>query len=109
MDLALEWIVPGHGPLMTPDDLHDYVAHLEDLPDQACVMHGDGQTSVEAARILIKEDRYPSLGLPERLATTFSTEFRHLDRNSEAPDLLELMDHAARIAWDRSSAGPLTP
>ncbi|WP_331736169.1 MBL fold metallo-hydrolase (plasmid) [Streptomyces xanthophaeus] len=109
LELDPEWIVPGHGPLMSPDDLRTYIAYLDDLSDQAYLMHGQGRTAVEAARILIKEDRYPGLGLPERLAITLSTEFRHLDQDSAAPDLLELMDHAARIAWDRSSAGPLGP
>ncbi|XIG72572.1 MBL fold metallo-hydrolase (plasmid) [Streptomyces sp. SGAir0957] len=101
-----EWIVPGHGPLMSPEDLKAYVDYLDDLADQAYVMHGQGRTAVEAARILIKEDRYTGLGLPERLAITMSTEYRHLEKDSAAPDLLELMDHAARIAWDRSSAEP---
>lgn len=109
LELDPEWIVPGHGPLMSPDDLRTYIAYLDDLSDQAYLMHGQGRTAVEAARILIKEDRYPGLGLPERLAITLSTEFRHLDQDSAAPDLLELMDHAARIAWDRSSVSPLGP
>ncbi len=103
LSLDPEWIVPGHGPLMAPEDLSQYVAYLDDLADQAYLMHGQGRTAVEAARILIKEDRYPGLGLPERLAITLSTEYRHLDHDSTTPDLLELMDHAARIAWDRSA------
>ncbi|MFE0774323.1 MBL fold metallo-hydrolase [Streptomyces sp. NPDC058861] len=106
LELDPQWIVPGHGPLMTAAGLQDYVAYLDDLADQAYVMHGQGRTAVEAARILIKEDRYPGLGLPERLAITLSTEYRHLNQDSTAPDLLELMNHAAHIAWDRSTADP---
>ncbi|RSS85501.1 MBL fold metallo-hydrolase [Streptomyces sp. WAC02707] len=106
LELDPEWIIPGHGPLMTAASLQDYVAYLDDLADQAYVMHGQGRTAVEAARILIKEDRYPGLGLPERLAITLSTEYRHLNQDSTAPDLLELMNHAAHIAWDRSTTGP---
>ncbi|MFC8349562.1 MBL fold metallo-hydrolase [Streptomyces sp. NPDC057280] len=105
LDLDPEWIVPGHGPLMTPDDLHDYVTYLDDLADQAYVMHGQGRSAIEAARILIKEDRYPGLGLPERLAITLSTEYRHLNHDAAAPNLVDLMNHAARIAWDLAS-GP---
>ncbi|MEE1931254.1 MBL fold metallo-hydrolase [Streptomyces sp. TRM 70351] len=103
LDLEPEWIIPGHGQLMTPDDLQEYVAYLDDLAGQASLMHGQGRTAVEAARILIREDRYAGLGLPERLAITLSTEYRHLDQDSTAPDLLELMDRAARIAWERST------
>ncbi|MFF6979414.1 MBL fold metallo-hydrolase [Streptomyces sp. NPDC008343] len=109
LDLDPEWIVPGHGPLMTPDDLQGYVAYLDDLADQAYLMHGQGRPAVEAARILIKENRYPGLGLPERLAITLSTEYRHLEQDSAAPDLLQLMNHAARIAWELASSPPLAP
>ncbi|MFD7898929.1 MBL fold metallo-hydrolase [Streptomyces sp. NPDC059743] len=103
LGLDPEWIVPGHGPLMTPDELRAYIAYLDDLSDQAYLMHGQGKSAVEAAQILVAEDRYAGLGLPERLAITLSTEFRHLDGDASAPDLLELMEHAARIAWDRAS------
>lgn len=105
LSLDPEWIVPGHGPLMTPEQLHSHIAYLEDLAEQAHLMHRQGRTAVEAARTLIKEDRHPGLGLPERLAITLSTEYRHLDGSTSAPGLLDLMDHAARIAWDRASHG----
>lgn len=99
-----EWIVPGHGPLMTPDDLRTYVAYLDDLADQAYLMHRQGKTAYEAAHILIEDDRYPGIGLPERLAITLAVEFRHLDGDLTPPDLPELVGHAARLAWNRSSA-----
>jgi len=107
--LALDpqWIVPGHGPLMTPEGLREYIAYLDDLTDQAYLLHGQGRTAVEAAQILLKEGRYPHLGLPERLAITLSTEYRHLNDDSATVDLVELVECAARIAWDRASlAGP---
>ncbi|MFJ9899092.1 MBL fold metallo-hydrolase [Streptomyces sp. NPDC091280] len=98
-----EWIVPGHGPLMTPDQLRTYISYLDDLSDQALLLHGQGKTPIEAAHILIDEDRYPGLGLPERLAITLSTEFRHLDRDTARPSLVEPFALAARIAWRRAS------
>jgi cyclase len=98
-----EWIVPGHGPLMTPAELRTYVEYLDDLADQALLLHGQGNTAFEAARILIDENRYPGLGLPERLAITLSTEFRHLNRDQSRPSLVEPFALAARIAWRRAS------
>ncbi|SEE51694.1 Glyoxylase, beta-lactamase superfamily II [Streptomyces sp. 3213] len=98
-----EWIVPGHGPLMTPGQLRTYIAYLDDLSDQALLLHGQGKTPIEAARILIDEDRYPGLGLPERLAITLSTEFRHLNQDHSRPSLVEPFTLAARIAWRRAS------
>jgi glyoxylase-like metal-dependent hydrolase (beta-lactamase superfamily II) len=98
-----EWIVPGHGPLMTPAELRTYVEYLDDLADQALLLHGQGKTAFEAARILIDENRYPGLGLPERLAITLSTEFRHLNQDQSRPSLVEPFALAARIAWRRAS------
>ncbi|MER0449925.1 MBL fold metallo-hydrolase [Streptomyces sp. Edi4] len=105
--LAPEWIVPGHGPLMTPDALRDHVAYLDDLAEQAALLHAQGLTALEAARVLLKEDRYPGLALPERLAITLGTEFHHLREDSSTPDLLALMTQAAHIA--RDSAAPASP
>ncbi|MEV0742402.1 MBL fold metallo-hydrolase [Streptomyces sp. NPDC050549] len=98
-----EWIVPGHGPLLTPDQLRTYMAYLDELSDQALLLHGQGKTPIEAARILIDEDRYPGLGLPERLAITLSTEFRHLNQDRSRPSLVEPFTLAARIAWQHAS------
>lgn len=98
-----EWIVPGHGPLMTPDDLRTYIAYLDDLADQALLLHGQGRTALDAAQLLIAENRYPGLGLPERLAITLSAEFRHLNQDSARPKLVELFELSARIAWQRTS------
>lgn len=104
LQLDPEQIVPGHGPLMTLEDLRKHADYLDDLADQASLLHGQGHTAIEAARILLKEGRYAGLGLPERLAITLSTEYRHLDNDPAEPDLLELMNHAASIAWERSLA-----
>ncbi|WP_256103686.1 MBL fold metallo-hydrolase [Streptomyces sp. ODS05-4] len=103
LDLDPEWIVPGHGPLLTADGLRSYLGYLDDLAAQARVAHGRGMSALETAHRLIEEDRYPGLGLPERLAITLSTEFRHLDGDDTPPDLLALMEHAARIAWTRDA------
>ncbi|MEU6488249.1 MBL fold metallo-hydrolase [Streptomyces sp. NPDC046887] len=102
LDLEPEWIVPGHGPLLTPDGLREHLGYLDDLAAQARLLHGQGRSAPEAARLLIAEDRYPGLGLPERLAISLSTEFRHLDGNRTVPELLLPMEHAARIARDRA-------
>ncbi|MGW2482622.1 MBL fold metallo-hydrolase [Streptomyces sp. NPDC001571] len=99
-----EWIVPGHGPIMNVDALRTHQAYLDDLVGQAQLLHAQGRTAADAVRILLKEGRYPGLGLPERLAITLGTEFRHLSQDSSAPDLVALVDKAARVAWDIASA-----
>ncbi|MFF2430952.1 MBL fold metallo-hydrolase [Streptomyces mirabilis] len=98
-----EWIIPGHGPLMTPADLRKYIAYLDDLADQAFLLHGQGKTALDAVHILIEENRYSGLGLPERLAITLSTEFRHLNQAGTHANLVELFELAACIAWKCAS------
>ncbi|WP_328373131.1 MBL fold metallo-hydrolase (plasmid) [Streptomyces sp. NBC_00445] len=107
LELDPQWIVPGHGPILAPDGLRSHISYLDDLADQALLMHGQGKTAIEAAHILIGEDRYPDLGLPERLAITLATEFRHLSGDDRRPDLVGLVDHAARIAWSKASGRTL--
>lgn len=109
LDLGPEWVVPGHGPLMAAEELRRHIAYLDDLSDQAYLMHGQGRSAEDAARVLLKEGRYAGLGLPERLAITLSTEYRHLDGDSAEPDLLALAGGAARIAWERASMPPQAP
>lgn len=108
LDLKPEWIVPGHGPVLNPGGLIAYIEYLEDLAGQALLMHGQGRTPVEAAEILIDEDRYPGLGLAERMAITLAGEWRHLNGDTSDPDLVGLVGSAARIAWSRSGTAPTT-
>lgn len=104
-------IVPGHGPLMTQDDLRAHIDYLGWVRDQARQLHARGVPATNAALHLIESGRYPGLGLPERLAITLSTEYRHLEGETETPNLVALVDAAARIALSRENArvpGPRT-
>lgn len=101
--LGPEVIVPGHGPLLDQDGLREHIAYLDELADHALVLHGQGKTAVEAAQILLDEGRWPDLGLPERLAITLAAEWRHLDGDTSAPDLVAVTKAAADIAWRRAS------
>jgi cyclase len=99
-----EVIVPGHGPLMTPADLRGHVDYLSWVRDRARELHARGVPALNAAGQLIDSGRYARLGLPERLAITVSTEYRHLEGQSETPNLVALVDAAARIALSREQA-----
>ena len=107
-----EVVVPGHGPLMTPADLRDYIDYLGWVRDRAREFHARGVPAATAAVQLIDSGRYPRLGLPERLAITVATEYRHLEGRTETPDLVALVDAAARIALSREQPrlpGPRSP
>ena len=96
-------IVPGHGPLMTPADLHAHIDYLSWVRDHARTLHAQGVPAQAAAVHLIDSGRYAGLGLPERLAITVSTEYRHLEGETETPNLVSLVDAAARIALSREN------
>ncbi|QMU77709.1 MBL fold metallo-hydrolase [Streptacidiphilus sp. PB12-B1b] len=97
-------IVPGHGPLMTPADLRGHIDYLRWVRDGAHRLHALGVPAQSAALQLIDSGRYPGLGLPERLAITVATEYRHLAGETGTPDLVVLVGAAARIALGREQA-----
>jgi cyclase len=99
-----EVIVPGHGPLMTPADLRAHVDYLRWVRDGAHRLHARGVPAQSAAVQLIDSGRYAHLGLPERLAITVATEYRYLAGETETPNLVALVDAAARIALSREQA-----
>ena len=99
-----EVIVPGHGPLMTRAGLRAHIDYLGWVRDRARELHARGVTALDAAVQLIDSGRYARLGLPERLAITVSTEYRHLEGRTGTPSLVALVDAAARIALRREQA-----
>ncbi|MEZ0090195.1 MBL fold metallo-hydrolase [Streptacidiphilus sp. EB129] len=99
-----EVIVPGHGPLLGPAGLRDYVDYLSWVAERCRVLRLGGIPAQDAALRLIDSGRYPELGLPERLAITVATEYRHLSGDQDTPDLVGLVGAAARIALARAEA-----
>ncbi|MET9365057.1 MBL fold metallo-hydrolase [Streptomyces sp. NPDC006632] len=97
-------IVPGHGPLLDQDGLRTHIQYLADLAEQARELHARGCTPTTAAQHLIREKRYPGLGLEERLAITLGSEFRHLNNDPADPEILSLAIEAATIAWHNNTA-----
>ncbi|MFD5037053.1 MBL fold metallo-hydrolase [Streptomyces sp. NPDC058377] len=101
-----EVIVPGHGPVLDPAGVREHVAYLAYVRERAHALHAAGVPSVEAARRVIAEGRYPELGLSERLVVTIGSEYRHLD-GSGLPGVLEVMADVAAVAHatEAASAG----
>jgi glyoxylase-like metal-dependent hydrolase (beta-lactamase superfamily II) len=100
-----EVFVPGHGPVQDPAGIRAHLAYLEELRGYAAERHAAGVGAEEAARQLIAAERWPGLGLPERLAISLATEYRHLDGDQGSPDLVGLVTGAARIALERAGLG----
>ena len=104
LDTGAEVIVPGHGPVLTPAGLRSHLDYLGWVRDRAHQLHTQGVPAASAAVHLIDSGRYAGLGLPERLAITIATEYRHLEGRTGTPDLVGLVDSAARIALSREDA-----
>ncbi|MCX4757479.1 MBL fold metallo-hydrolase [Kitasatospora purpeofusca] len=90
-------IVPGHGPVLDRPGVHEHIAYLGHVRERTHTLHAAGLTALDAARRIIAEQRYPELGLPERLVLTVAAEYRHLD-GSEVPNILAAMNQVALVA-----------
>lgn len=98
LDLGPEIVVPGHGPVVGPAALREHLDYLADLRGRIHALHARGLDERKATTELLRGNRHPRLGLPERLAILTAVEYRHLDGVTEPPDLLALMTEAARHA-----------
>ncbi|MGW1893334.1 MBL fold metallo-hydrolase [Streptomyces sp. NPDC002004] len=104
LDLRPDVIVPGHGPVMVPAQLQEYMSYLTYVREQARELHRQGLSAADAALVLIGADRHPHLGLPERLFLLVAAEYRHIDSDTRPLDLVQLVAQAAAIALGRESA-----
>jgi glyoxylase-like metal-dependent hydrolase (beta-lactamase superfamily II) len=91
-------VVPGHGPLMTPAEVRTYADYLLELRDRIHQGHAAGRPLPEVAAALVAENPYPALGLPERMAILAAVEYRTLDGDEAAPNLVQLVGFAAGFA-----------
>lgn len=98
-----EVIVPGHGPVLTPAGVREHIVYLEYVRERAHAFHAAGVPALEAARRVIRENRFPALGLPERLVVTIGSEYRTLD-GSELPGVLRVMSDVAAVAHEIGQA-----
>jgi cyclase len=78
LDLGADTIVPGHGPVTTPEEIRAVRAYLEYVHPHAERCYRAGMTAEEAARD-IPLGPFAHLGEPERLAINVHTVYRELD------------------------------
>lgn len=103
-----ETIVPGHGPVLDRAGVRKHIEYLEYLRERALTFHEQGVPSLEAARRVIAEGRYPELALPERLVITMRTEYRHLTPSAR-PTVLELLGEVASVASELEGSDAPSP
>lgn len=100
LDLEVDVIVPGHGPVAGNDAIRELRAYFDYLYEQGRARHAQGMTALEAAHD-IAMDRWADWGEAERLAVNLATIFRELDGEPGGPDAL-----SAFALMAESAAGP---
>jgi cyclase len=97
--MDLEVIVPGHGPLTTPDAVRELKAYFEYLYERARGARAEGLTPLQAAQAL-GTDRWAAWGEPERLVVNIANIYRELD-GDEPLDALSAFQQMAQLAAGR--------
>lgn len=99
-----EYIIPGHGPLATNDDVIAHKNYFETLLEIGAEMRDKGLTSLEAAREVKQRNLWPDLGEWERLVVNLDAVYRQL---GAAPTYEKHMDAFAAMANFRSDYSAL--
>ncbi|MFK8909715.1 MBL fold metallo-hydrolase [Streptomyces sp. YS-3] len=99
-------VVPGHGPIVGPEGVRDHLTYLRDLETLIHAGHAAGRSARTTAEAIIESGFHSHLGLPERLLIQTAVEYRHLDEDTSAPDLIALAREAAQWAFDRRPDSP---
>ncbi|HLK42893.1 MAG TPA: MBL fold metallo-hydrolase [Thermoleophilia bacterium] len=93
--------VPGHGPVMSADDILDYCDYLARIEEQAVALHGAGIGYREAA-MTMDLDGFDDRRARERLVITTAALYAHLGTD-EPTDLMSVLGEVAR-AWADAKA-----
>jgi cyclase len=97
LEMNVEVIVPGHGPLAGPAAVRELKAYLEYLYDEARRCHEEGMTALAAARS-IALDRWADWGESERLVVNIANIYGELAGEHEPPNPLIAFEQMAALA-----------
>ena len=101
LDLEVDTIVPGHGPITDARGPRAVKAYLEYIRDEARARF-DAGLSIEAAALDIGLGDYASWGDSERIAVNVATLYREFGSPEPPPNTIELFGLMARIARERA-------
>jgi len=98
--MEVEVIVPGHGPLASPDAVRELQAYFEYLYAQARACHAEGMTALQAARAM-SLDRWADWGERERLFVNIANVYTELSGDREPLNPLAAFEGMAELARSR--------
>jgi cyclase len=100
LDLDVEVIVPGHGPLAGLDHVRELKAYFEYLYEEARTTHAEGMTPLQAARA-ISMRRWADWGEGERLVVNIANIYAELSGDQEPLNPLAAFEGMAELARTR--------
>lgn len=83
--LDVDWIVPGHGPIATAQDVLDVKRYFEHVVAEAAERKAGGMDAIDAA-FDIDLGEFADVPDSERIVVTVQTIYRDLDPSHPAPD-----------------------
>lgn len=100
LELDVETIVPGHGPITDKNGVRAVKAYLDFVTVEARKRFDAGMDQADAARDIALGD-YDSWGDAERIAVNVATLYREFSGDTSPPNTLELFGLMAEIYFDR--------
>jgi glyoxylase-like metal-dependent hydrolase (beta-lactamase superfamily II) len=97
LELPVEVVVPGHGPVTDLSGLRETLEYLEWLTTEAHTRYDAGLTVEEAARD-IESEAYRNWLDPERIFVNVHTLYRDFSGDPNPPEILEMFAGMARLA-----------
>jgi cyclase len=97
IEMDVDVIVPGHGPLAGPGEVRELRAYFEYLYEHARACHAAGMTPLQAARS-ISLDRWADWGERERLVVNLANIFAELSGEEEPLNPLAAFEQMAALA-----------
>lgn len=97
LEMDVDVIVPGHGPLADLGGVRELKAYFEYLYEEARICHAEGMTPLQAARSITLE-RWADWGEAERLVVNIANIYRELSGDQEPLNPLTAFEQMAELA-----------
>ncbi|MET0663366.1 MAG: MBL fold metallo-hydrolase [Ilumatobacteraceae bacterium] len=101
LDLDVDTVVPGHGPVTDTDGIRSVREYLAYVDQEATTCFQHGVDAFEAARTIGAamgaDERFSELGEFGRIAVNVETAYRNLDPTHRTPDVVEQFRRMAAL------------
>ncbi|MEM7128460.1 MAG: MBL fold metallo-hydrolase [Chloroflexota bacterium] len=114
LEMDVEVIVPGHGPITDKFGVETVKAYWAFVDEQARAMHKAGRSAQDAAHAVVLSEKFAqqpfaNWNSPERMMTNMHTIYRHLEGRTDhpkVPELMNIMRKQALLAHQLPNAQP---